>query len=244
MTLDYLSLLATDIGAFAAALEAGAPEAEIAGCPGWTLPALGAHLGGVHRWARAAIITGAVPQLDPATDPAPNDLAGIAAWVRDGGERLIATLGEINPLEPTWHPFPVEPKLAGLWKRRQAHETSVHRWDAERATGLSPVIEAAFAADGIDEYWTVMLPRLITREKLTVPNSVIATSTTDTGQRWIIDGRSGAVQVGAAGDPHAELHGTAFDVLLCLWGRPVAAGAVAVSGDAEMAGEWLALGGA
>lgn len=244
MTLDYLSLLAADIGAFAIALETGEPEAEIAGCPGWTLPALGAHLGGVHRWARAAIITGAVPQLDPAADPAPRDLAGIAAWIRDGGERLIATLGEINPLEPTWHPFLVEPKLAGLWMRRQAHETSVHRWDAERAIGLSPVIETAFAADGIDEYWTVMLPRLITREQRTVPNSVIATSTTDTDQRWIVDGRSGAVLVGAAGDPHAELHGTAVDVLLRLWGRPVAADSVAVTGDAGVAAEWLALGGA
>ena len=245
MTLDYLSLLAVDIEAFASALETGSPDAEIAGCPGWLLPQLGTHLGVVHRWARAAILTGAVPQLDPASDPAPADLLGIAEWVRDGGVRLLATLGEMDPAQPTWHPFPVEPKVAGLWSRRQAQEASVHRWDAERAVGRRPAIETAFAADGIDEYWTVMLPRVISREKLRVPKSVFTTSTTDTDQRWIIDGRTGAVlPAGASVEPQAELRGTALDVLLRIWGRPVADGAVECSGDATVAGEWLALGGA
>ena len=245
MTLDYLSLLPADIEAFAIALEAGSPEAKVAGCPGWTLPSLGTHLGGVHRWARAAIITGAVPQLDPASDPAPADLAGIAAWVRDGGAQLVNTLGEMDPQQPTWHPFPVEPKVAGLWMRRQAQEASVHRWDAELAVGLTPTIETTFAADGIDEYWTVMLPRLTSRERLSVPASVFATSTTDTNEQWIVDGTSGVVLLSAIGvEPAAEVRGTALDVLLRIWGRPVADGALQVTGDAAVAGEWLALGGA
>ena len=245
MTLDYLSLLAADIEAFAIALEAGSPEMEVAGCPGWTLPSLGTHLGGVHRWARAAIITGAVPQLDPANDPAPSDLADIADWVRDGGARLVTTLHDLDPLQPTWHPFPVEPKVAGLWRRRQAQEASVHRWDAERAVGLTPTIAADFAADGIDEYWTVMLPRVASRESLTLPASVFATSTTDTNQRWIVDGRSGAALLAADGvQPDAELRGTALAVLLHLWGRPVQDGALDVTGDVALASDWLALGGA
>jgi len=245
MTLDYLSLLAADIAAFTAALDTGSPEAEVAGCPGWTLSALGTHLGGVHRWARAAIITGAVPQLDAANDPAPTDPAGIAAWVRDGGERLVTTLQDLDPLQPTWHPFPVEPKVAGLWRRRQAQEASVHRWDAERAVGLTPTIATAFAADGIDEYWSVMLPRVISGESLSAPPSVFATSTTDTNERWIVDGRSGAVLLAAVGvEPAAEVRGTALDVLLHMWGRPVVDGALQVTGDPAVAGEWSALGGA
>ena len=245
MTLDYLSLLAADIEAFAVALESGSPEAEVAGCPGWTLPSLGAHLGGVHRWARVAILTGAVPKLDPTVDPAPAELAGIAGWVRDGGARLVTTLGEMDPLQPTWHPFPVEPKVAGLWMRRQAQEASVHRWDAERAAGQTPIIESTFAADGIDEYWTVMLPRVASRESLTVPASVFATSTTDTNERWIVDGRSGAVLPAAAGvQPETEMRGTALDVLLRIWGRPVTDGVLGVTGDPAVAGEWLGLGGA
>ena len=158
---------------------------------------------------------------------------------------MVATLEEMDPLQPTWHPFPVEPKVAGLWMRRQAQEASVHRWDAERAVGTSPVIETEFAADGIDEYWTVMLPRVITRENLSVPSSVFATSTTDTGERWVVDGRSGMVTLAADGvQPEAELRGTALDVLLRIWGRPVADGALEITGDPTVSGEWLSLGGA
>ena len=132
-----------------------------------------------------------------------------------------------------------------LWMRRQAQEASVHRWDAELAFGLTPTIETTFAADGIDEYWTVMLPRLTSRERLSVPASVFATSTTDTNERWIVDGTSGVVLLSAIGvEPAAEVRGTALDVLLRIWGRPVADGALQVTGDAAVAGEWLALGGA
>ena len=35
---------------------------------------------------------------------------------------------------PTWHPFGAA-KLGRVWPRRQAQEISIHRWDAEQATG-------------------------------------------------------------------------------------------------------------
>ena len=199
----------------------------------------------MHRWARAAIVTGAAPQVDPADDPSPTDLVGIAGWVRDGGERLVTTLQNLDPRQPTWHPFPVEPKVAGLWLRRQAQETAVHRWDAERAVGCAAAIEMTLAADGIDEYWTVMLPRVLSRERRAVPASVFATSTTDTSERWIVDGRSGELLVAAPEvQPAAEVRGTALAVLLCIWGRPVDDDALQVAGSPEVAGEWLSLGGA
>ncbi|MGB8862406.1 MAG: maleylpyruvate isomerase family mycothiol-dependent enzyme [Ilumatobacteraceae bacterium] len=245
MSLDFLSLLAADSEAFARAIESGPAAAEIAGCPGWTLPALGAHLGTVQRWARHAILTGEPPRLDPASDPAPGDLAGLAGWLREGAGRLLDTLRTIDPQQPTWHPFPVEPKVLGIWPRRQAQEASVHRWDAEHAIGGTPTIAMEFAADGIDEYWTVMLPRLITRESLSVPCSVIAVNASDAGGRWVIDGRSGAVVMASPeAVPAAELTGPAESVLLRLWGRPVADGQVELSGDLDVIGHWLSLGGA
>ena len=221
------------------------PTAEIAGCPGWTLAQLGVHLGSVQRWARHAILHGAPPQPDDiAADMPPTDFAELPSWLRAGADRLLVALHELDPEGPTWHPFPVEPKLAGLWRRRQAQEASVHRWDAQRAIGLSPTIEAHFADDGVDEYWGVMLPRMLSRESRPVPASVIGVSLTDTGHQWTIDGRSGSVQVSADAVAPAELRGTAEAVLLRLWGRPVPDGAVTVSGDGEVAAAWLALGGA
>lgn len=246
MSLDHLALLADDLDAFVAALATGPATAEIAGCPGWTLAELGVHLGSVHRWARHAILHGAPPQPDDiAADPAPAELPEITAWVRAGADRLLVALHELDPDGPTWHPFPVEPKLAGLWRRRQAQEASVHRWDAQRAIGLSPTIDTAFADDGVDEYWGVMLPRMLSRESKPVPASVIGVSLTDTGTTWTIDGRGGSVQPAAAGvEATAVLTGTAEAVLLRLWGRPVPAGAVTITGDAAVADDWLALGGA
>lgn len=245
MTLDYLTLLADDIEAFATAVAGGPPDAPIGGCPGWTMLDLGEHLGAVHRWAHAAIVTSAMPQLDPASDPAPREPAALADWVRAGGARLLGALHALDPEQPTWHPFPVEPKVAGLWRRRQAQEASVHRWDAQRAAGLSPTIDVEFAADGIDEYWGVMLPRLVTREQLEVPSSVFGVATTDTEQQWVIDGTGGSVRKAADGsEPAGWLRGSANEVLLSLWGRPVPEGAITVDGDPSVCDAWLSMGGA
>jgi len=243
MSFDHLALLAADVDDFVAALATGPPDAPIAGCPSWTLADLGRHLGEVHRWAREAIIIGAVPQADPA-DAAPTELDELAPWVRAGADRLLTTLRDLDPDQPTWHPFPVEPKVAGLWRRRQAQEASVHRWDAQRAIGLSPTVEAGYAADGVDEYWTVMLPRLMQRPGLSAPSSTFGVVLADTGHRFVADGRSGTLVVdsdGRAGD--AEISGAAVDVLLRLWGRPVPEGALTTSGDLAVAENWLALGG-
>ena len=245
MSLDHLSLLAADSEAFASAIESGPALAPIAGCPGWTLTRLGVHLGFVQRWARQAILTGAAPQIDEAADPAPADQRGLAGWFREGAARLLTTLHETDPQQPTWHPFPVEPKVAGLWRRRQAQEASVHRWDAQLAAGMAPIIEAEFAADGVDEYWTVMLPRLVSREHLTVPPSVLAVELHDAAGRWVVDGRGGTVALAAPGtQADAVLQGGAQDVLLRLWGRPVPDGSTRIGGAGAVADDWLRLGGA
>jgi uncharacterized protein (TIGR03083 family) len=244
MGLDHLTLLRTDLGLFADAVEHGPPDAPVAGCPGWTLIDLGEHLGDVHRWVLGALATGG-PPAGPHDEPAPRrDSAALATWVRDGSGRLLAALAATDPDAPTWHPFPVEPKLAGLWRRRQAQEASVHRWDAQRAAGGSPTIDTAFAADGVDEYWTVMLPRMLQRDQRRTPSSTVAVTLTDTGHRWAINGSSGVPALLPQGAPtDAEFTATAATALLRWWGRPVDAEYV-VTGDESVMEDWLQLGGA
>lgn len=243
MALDHLYILRGDVEVFADAVAAGLLDAPVAGCPGWTLADLGAHLGGVHRWVIGAVTTGAPPAAAGAYEPAPvSDAAGLAAWVREGAATMIGLLERTDPTAPTWHPFPVEPKVAGLWRRRQAQEASVHRWDAEHAIGRRPVIDAELAADGIDEYFGVMLPRMLTREGRRTPDTVLGVRLTDRPERWVLDGASG-LPVASGRASHAELIGDAESVLLRLWGRP-AAHDPAVVGDGEVAAAWLALGGA
>lgn len=241
MTIDHLAAIERDSHRLADIAATGDPSAPIAGCPGWTLHGLVEHMGSVQRWARQAILTAAPPKIDPGDDPAPPDAAGVAQWLRDGAECLLSTLRAADPASPTWHPFPVEPKVAGLWRRRQSQEVFVHRIDGELAVGIVPNIDADLALDGVDEYWTVMLPRMLTREQKSTPASVLQARVGD--RVWTVDGGSGLPVLAPQATAAATISGAPADMLLRLWGRPVAEGAIRVEGDARMAADWLALGG-
>ena len=238
---QYLDHLARDIEAMAAALEHGPLDAPVPWCGRWTLADLGAHLGGVHRWATGAVRhqTPAGAEQEAAADPAPQDPASLAPWLRDGGVRLLAALHQLDLDGPTWHPFPIA-KVGAVWPRRQAQEAAVHRWDAEHAIGAVATIDPALAADGIDEYFFLALPRLIRREGVEAPAVPLLVRTTDTEDRWLVGARDGTIAELDGGDAATELVGAAQDVLLTLWRRPVTAGAVTVSGATS---EWLDLGG-
>jgi uncharacterized protein (TIGR03083 family) len=238
---EYLRFLERDVEAFAQAVETGPLTANVAACPPWDLADLARHLGGVHRWARIAALTARRPPPD-VDDPAPEDPALLAGWVRDGGARLVTALADIDLAAPTWHPFTVL-RVGEVWPRRQAQETSVHRWDAEHAIGRVPRIDPALAADGIAEYFRLAVPRLITREGVAPPDGVLAVTAADTGDRWLVHMVDGALVVAQDAEASAELSGPAEQVLLALWRRPVAAGTIDVSGDEELVARWLQLGG-
>jgi uncharacterized protein (TIGR03083 family) len=244
MALDHLALLTADLAAFSSAIEHGSADAPIAGCPGWTLAELGEHLGEVHRWVIHALVSGAAPDGSTPHRPAPiTDMPALAEWVREGAARMLVLLEAKDPTEPTWHPFPVEPKVAGLWRRRQAQEASVHRWDAETAIGCTAIIEPEFAADGIDEYFGVMLPRMLLREGRSTPPTSIEVTLNDRPERWVVSGAPGLPVVDEAAVAHATVHGDAASVLLALWGRPPAR-PIQIGGDESAMQAWLALGGA
>lgn len=242
--LDHLALLRTELDGFIDAVAGGPPDAPVAGCPGWGLADLGAHLGDVHRWVLGTLADGPQPPLGSGDthEPPPGGLDVLAAWLREGADRLLTTLAALDPASPAWHPFPVEPKVAGIWPRRQLHEAVVHRWDAQHAAGHPAVIDPVVAADGVDEYWTVMLPRMLIRTQRRTPATTLAVELTDVADRIVVDGSTGLPAVLPSGvQAPATLSGPAAQVLLRLWGRP--ADGVAVEGDPEVAAAWLALGG-
>jgi uncharacterized protein (TIGR03083 family) len=240
--LDHLTLLRRELGQFVAALERGPQTAPIAACPDWDLQRLGAHVAFVHRWATAALLTAASPP--PKEIPqAPADAAALVQWVAEGGAALLDALARVPADAPTWHPFPA-PMKAGVWRRRQLHEMVVHRWDAQHAIGDADPIEPAVASDGIDEYFSMMLPRRIIRDGGEVPRSSLHVHCTDTAGEWLVtsDGRELALRrEHAKGD--AALRGPAESLLLALWGRGHRPPVIDVVGDTAVADSWLALGG-
>jgi hypothetical protein len=121
----------------------------------------------------------------------------------------------------------------------------VHRWDAEQAIGVAATLDPGLAADGVDEYFGVMLPRLVVRERLALPVGRIHVHLTDVPGEWTAvaeEGGVGLTRGHVKGD--AAIRGRAEDVLLALWRRPIGEGALDVVGDAEVADAWLSLGGA
>ena len=240
--LDHLGLLRGEVDHFVAALQTGPLTAPIAACPGWDLGRLGAHIGFVHRWATASVVMATSPP--PGSIPeAPAAPAELVAWVRDGGEALIDALSTVPVDAATWHPFPA-PRTAAVWRRRQLHELVVHRWDAQDATGGGGSIAPAVASDGVDEYFSVMLPRRITRDGGELPPSWLHVHCTDTTGEWLVWSAGNELHVRrehAKGD--AALRGTAQALLLSLWGRRHRSPPIDVVGDPLVAEAWLALGG-
>jgi uncharacterized protein (TIGR03083 family) len=152
--LTYLAHLERGVGDFAALLDAGDLDASVPGCPGWRLTDLAHHLGGIHRWARRALVEG--PSDERAID-APTDRAALAAWFREGAGALIDTLRATDPATPCWT-FGPRPRVAAFWFRRQAHETVLHTHGAAASQGLTRPLDPALALDGIDEIVTMFFP--------------------------------------------------------------------------------------
>lgn len=222
-------------------------DAPVPACPDWSLRDLVGHLGAVHRWAREAVLTGGPPDRDrgdSAADAPPEAPDALARWFGDGAIRLAATLDEADPAGPTWMPFAPEGPVVGMWTRRQTQETSLHRWDAESSVAVPQPIDAALASDGIDEYFELILPRLLDRRGTDRPTSSLHVHCTDTEGEWTVEVVDGGYRLDRAhrkGD--AVLRGPAQDLLLRLWGRSVPDGSVEVMGDGSAAAAWVAIGG-
>ena len=111
-----------------------------------------------------------------------------------------------------------------MWARRQAHETAVHRVDAQLATGTTVTRCApAFAADGIDELLVLFVPRRSSKLRADPP-ATLAVRCTDVDASWQLrmdaDGVTTTAGTGG-GDTGAActVSGTAHDLYLALWNR-------------------------
>jgi len=247
-TAEFVEILDREGALLAAAAESAGCGAKVPTCPDWEVRDLLRHTGVVHRWATAFVAEqhtsyhpfGALPDLDDAE---------LLTWFRQGHRRLVDTLASAAPDVRCWHFLPAPSPLA-FWARRQAHETTVHRFDAESARGGTPSgIGPAFAVDGIDELLSGFHARSRSGVRTEEPRvlRVRATDTDDTDDTDDADDARGAVWTvrlsqeppaavrGADGDADCEVAGSAARLYLALWNRvPFPS----VTGDLSVADLW------
>ncbi|QTD96795.1 maleylpyruvate isomerase family mycothiol-dependent enzyme [Streptomyces cyanogenus] len=238
-TAEFLEILDREGRLLAAAATAAGTDAKVPTCPEWQVRDLVRHTGSVHRWAAALVAEGHTAPR-PLGDPPELDGAELVDWYRDSHRLLVDTLAAAPADVRCWtfHPAP-NPSPLAFWTRRQAHETTVHRYDAEAARGGTPSpIAPDFAVDGIDELLRGFHARSRSRLRSEEPR-VLGVRAVDAGADAVWTVRLTAeppVTVRAAQEPvEAELSGPADQLYLALWNR---AAVPQVTGDTSLAALW------
>jgi uncharacterized protein (TIGR03083 family) len=184
-------------------------------CPGWSVDDLVRHVAEVYEHKIACTRLGSAPDPWPPVWPADRDPI---EWFGDARGRLLEMFDRSEPTTPsaTWWP---PDQTVGFWARRMAHETAVHRVDAELAAGAPTPVDPELAADGVDEILRRMLAGDWSEEAddaATGQRIVVSTG----GHRWdVVLARDEVTIDDESGDPDARLEGDPSNVDLWLWGR-------------------------
>jgi uncharacterized protein (TIGR03083 family) len=245
--LELCDLLAVEVDRFATLIDGVPLDIAVPSCPGWSLRDLTAHLGTVHRWAEHLVRARAQERI-PSSSMGLGEPSPSPAWLREGGQVLVATLRSADPEEPMWA-WGAD-KHVRFWSRRQLHETLVHTMDAELALGKAPAAAASLAADAVDEF-LANLPRAVYFSpkvaNLRGDGAQLEFRATDEDRAWWVTlGAEGfevapGTRSAPAAPAGATLKGPADVLLLVLYRRlPVGTAGMTVSGDASLVDFWLA----
>lgn len=218
---QYLNHLNADYQLLASAI----PEApvDVPSCPGWTTKDLAKHMAHVYLGQAYVVETGSQAENKEHLAPYPrtDDFLEFMSW---GFAAITKTLDINRPERPTWSwhhsDFSVD-----FWFRRMAHETVIHRIDAQQAVGSVTPIDEALALDGVDEVLD-FLPLMGSWPE--VPNvdfgivSIVA-STKNGSKVWDLNFTDQATTVSAIDKANVSarlvISGDAEAMDLYLWGR-------------------------
>jgi uncharacterized protein (TIGR03083 family) len=200
-------------------------------CPNWSMADLISHTARIHRWATQMVASGervrasGLPTAEPGGEP---------QFLNDGIGPLVETLRATDPNAACWN-FTSAPQVAGFWTRRQTHETTIHRIDAELTAGL-PITpqDPTMAADLIDEKLRLLAANTLSnRDGIDVGGSVRFVCSDAPGD-WTVHTTDGVFTVDPdAGRGDVTLRGTAHALSMVAWGRPLTDD-ISITGDASI----------
>ena len=231
--MDYLTPLRADYQRLASVSEA-ALESKVPTCPEWTVNDLVDHVAHVYLHKVECMRHNAAPDPWPAPglDQGPRlDLLHRA--YRELSDEFAAR--DAGSEAHTWY----EPdQTVGFWMRRMAHETVIHRIDAELGAGVpSQPVPDDLALDGIDEVLDLFLAWPSTRwteefEQVLEPKQPGSVGILAGDKRWLVSWQPSGLVSAALGDgaSDAEVSGSPEAVLRWLWRRS-GTDAITVAGD-------------
>lgn len=203
-------------------------------CGDWTVADLCAHVGRVYAYAAHIVAERLTSPSDVRPDPA--DGADMVDWLAESLDDLVAALSGCDADTPMWN-WSSQPHVAAFWARRMAHESAVHRFDAQRAHGVAQPVDADLATDGLDEFVDVLATRVVERDGLTLrPATYVLDSVEDGAWRIRFDADAvSRADVDAPAD--ATVRGTTSALLLAAYNR-VPWSSLEVEGDASALDDW------
>jgi uncharacterized protein (TIGR03083 family) len=218
----YRECLAADFARLRMAAVSAPVDRPVPHCPGWHMTDLVGHLADVYLHKVESMRLGRFPDPWP---PEPTGEAPLARLDR-AFAGLLAELDARPPAERTAHWFEPDPTV-GCLLRRMAHETVVHRVDAEGAAG-GPVtpIPHDLALDGVDEVLEVVLGFLSRKwpeafADLPADGDCPPVRVQAADRGWLVTPTAKGVTVtaGGSGPVAATVAGRPQPMLLWLWGR-------------------------
>ncbi|WP_068271923.1 maleylpyruvate isomerase N-terminal domain-containing protein [Aldersonia kunmingensis] len=242
-SLDTLVTTLRTEGDRIAAMPADLLDAPVPTVPGWTLEDVVRHTGRVHRWVLARLDSdpdGGSPSERAPSLPHGPDCLGV---YKESLDAMVDRLTSVDPETPA-QTF-VGRQNYGWWIRRQAHEVTVHRFDAADAVHAAggPAPETAdplSAADGIDELTCVVYAHRVPPLPEELHGTTIHVHGTDTPDaEWLLElGPDGVRTRRSHEKATVALRGTAENLLLVLSRRRPLDG-LEVFGDGTVAARLL-----
>lgn len=247
---QHIEAIAREGSRLAEAAQAAGLDTPVPTCPGWNTRDLVRHLGEIHLWAAAHVAQPDTPAFAPSEDAMLTVLSerwpelgifwvddeDLTDWYLKTNANLVDALETAKDDLEAWTFLPA-PTPRAMWARRQAHETSIHRFDAEAAAGGGSGFDQTIAADGIDE----LLSAMTTNRRLDVPvahSQSMAVHATDTDDRWLVTFESNvATTTRDDGPADVLVAATASDLYLNMWNR-IDDSTLDVDGDQDVLDFW------
>ncbi|MEU6860074.1 maleylpyruvate isomerase family mycothiol-dependent enzyme [Glycomyces sp. NPDC046736] len=227
------SHLVAEAARFKSAVLAADPKAVVPCCPDWDVTGLVDHVVEVYDDKVASMRL----LREPVEADLPVRQGDVEARFDDALAELLGEFAARGPetLSYTWYG---PDQTTGFWIRRMAQETLIHRVDAEQAAGLPvTVADGALAADGVDEFFEVMMAwgSRAYREwvgGVLEANDGLSIGFATEGRAWTVSVTPEGIDVtdGLTSKARATVSGSAHEVLLWLW-RRTSVEAVTVEGD-------------